>query len=79
MRECFAGKDNSKRLNIYIPNTGYNTNYNTIAACLVNNTYSIVGANITWTNSGTYYYNTAYNVYIYPVSNVAQKRINNGD
>jgi hypothetical protein len=28
-------------------------------------TNSLVGAAITWTNAGSYYYNTTYNIYIY--------------
>ena len=31
-----------------------------------NSECSIVGANITWTDAGTYYYNTAYKIAIYP-------------
>jgi len=56
------GKNNSRRYNIHCYN-----NSNTLNTLLINNNaYSIVGANITWTNAGTYYYNTAYNIYIYP-------------
>jgi hypothetical protein len=44
--------------------------------------YSLVEATITWTNDYTTngcYYNNAYNIYIYPVTNVAEARIANGD
>lgn len=60
-------KSNSKRLNIYIP--GGSTTQTTV----LNGTsgYSLVGNTITYTQSGNYYYNTAYNIYIYPVTNVA--------
>ena len=73
-KNCFVNKNNSKRLNIYIPN-----NSTTKRTVLYNNTRSLVGANITWTNAGTYQYNTSYNIYIYPVANVAAAAIANGD
>ena len=73
-RNCFYAKDNSKRLNIYVH---ANTNTNTTVHC--NNSYSLVGATITWTDAGTYQYNTAYNIYIYPVDSVAAYRLLNGD
>ena len=60
MKSCFAGKYNNTRLNIYA-NFG-TTTWNTLLKTDAN---SIVGANITWTNTNKfYYYNTAYNVYI---------------
>jgi len=71
---CFAGRNNSKRLNIYVT-SGSTTN--TTIHC--NNSYSLVGASITWSNSSTYQYNTTYNIYIYPVANVAAARAANGD
>ena len=71
---CFYGKNNSRYLNIYIPSGS-----TTETTVLYNNTYSLVGANITWTNAGTYHYNTVYNIYIYPVANVAAARAANGD
>jgi hypothetical protein len=40
---------------------------------------SLVGAAITWTNAGSYQYNKTYNIYIYPVSNVAAARAANKD
>jgi hypothetical protein len=41
----------------------------------------IVGAKVTWTNDTTNnsIYNTQYNIYIYPVENVAAAREANGD
>ncbi len=71
---CFGKKDNSKRLNVYIPDTG--TTLNTI----INNTAStnsITWENIEWTYDNTFpvdahYYNTAQNIYVYPVDNVAE-------
>ena len=65
MRNCFYNKNNSKRLNIYVP-----ANSTTNTTIHYNNTYSIVGKTITWTNPGSYQYNTTYNIYIYPVENV---------
>lgn len=35
----------------------------------------MVGASITWTDAGTYQYNTAYNIYLYPVSSVEDTRL----
>ena len=72
MSSAFKNKDNSKITNIFVPAVGYNTTHNTLNTCLCNNTSSIVGNNITWTNDMTTngcYYNTAYNIYIYPVDN----------
>ena len=72
MSSAFKNKDNSKITNIFVPAVGYNTTHNTLNTCLCNNTSSIVGNNITWTNdmaTNGRYYNTAYNIYIYPVDN----------
>ena len=71
---CFSGKNNSRRLNIYVV-SGSTTN----TTVHITNKKSLVGVNIAWTDAGSYQYNTTYNIYIYPVSNVAQARINNGD
>jgi hypothetical protein len=68
---CFAGKNNSRRINVYVPTTGYNSTHNTLKTCLYTNTMSLVANTITWTQSGSNYYNTAYNIYICPVANVA--------
>ena len=46
------------------------------------NTYSLVGATITWTDdtaTNGCYYNATQNIYIYPVANVEAARIANGD
>ena len=74
VKYCFGDKNNLKQLNIYVPSGS-----TTEATVLINNTSSLVGANITYTNAGTYHYNTAYNIYIYPISNVAAARAANGD
>ena len=74
-QSCFALKDTSKRLNIYVPQTGYASGYNTVDTCLLTNEKSLIGSNITWTNSmatNGCYYNTAQNIYIYPVDNTYQ-------
>lgn len=60
LRSCFIGKNNSVRLNIYAKG-GTNT-WNRL---MYNNTWSIVGANITWAGDAYCKYNTAYNIYIY--------------
>ena len=71
---CFGLKNNSKQLNIYVPNGS-----KTQTTVLYSNTRSLVGTTITWTNAGTYHYNTTYNIYIYPVENVAAARAANSD
>ena len=64
--KCFYGKNTSRRYNIHIPAGSKTLNliYNTT------NAYSIVGATITWTNSGQNFYNTTYNIYIYANSSL---------
>lgn len=76
IRSCFEGKNNSKMLNLYVP-----ANSTTLTTCLYSKTSSLVGNTITWTNDTTNnrYYNTTYNIYIYPVDNVEQARQANGD
>lgn len=74
---CFNGRYTNNMLNIYVP-----TNSTTLTTIhQYTNEVSIVGANITWTNniSNDYFYNTQYNIYIYPVENVAAAREANGD
>lgn len=72
---AFGNKNYSTRLNIYVPSGS--TTFSTFIA--TSNTNSITMQNMTWTQSGSCYYNTAYNIYIYPVSNVAASRATNGD
>ena len=60
--QCFYGRNTSRRLNIYtyIPTTF--TNYT--------NSYSCVGAAITWTadSANNCWYNTTYNIYVYQLT-----------
>ena len=66
-RNCFYGKNNSRRYNIHVP--ANSTTFNTF---IINNTRrSLVGATITWTNNGTCWYNTTYNIYIYANTSMA--------
>ena len=65
-RNCFYGKNNSRRYNIHVP--ANSTTFNTF---IFNNTRSLVGATITWTNNGTCQYNTKYNIYIYANTSMA--------
>jgi hypothetical protein len=54
----------------------------TLTKCLDNTSAGLVGSAITWTDetaTNGYYYNTAHNIYIYPVANVAEARAANGD
>jgi len=79
MESCFANRNTSTRLTLYLP-----ANSTTLTAALVNspNYETIVGKSITWTNdmaANNRYYNTYYNIYIYPVENVAAAAIANGD
>ena len=74
MMNCFYNAYNKR---IYLPENS--TSLNT---ALISDTTSMVGTDITWTNDMTTnkcYYNTSYNMYIYPVSNVADARVRNGD
>ena len=74
MRNCFYGRNTSNRLNIYV-----HKNSTTMNTCIISNANSMVGARIQWRHSGNRYYNTTYNIYIYPVENVYTAKINNGD
>ena len=60
---CFYNKNNSRRINIYVPLDSVTTN-----SILVSNSSSIVGQSITWTTdtSNKCYYNSTYNIYVYP-------------
>ena len=77
VRNCFGIRDISKMINIYAP-----ANSTTMTTLLYNNMCSLVGKTCTWTNDiavNGCYYNTAYNICIYPVENVSAARIANGD
>ena len=66
-RNCFYGKNNSRRYNIHVP--ANSTTFNTF---IINNTRrSLVGATITWINNGTCWYNPKYNIYIYANTSMA--------
>jgi YHS domain-containing protein len=75
--DCFAGRNISNRLNIYVHSGS--TTYNTL---MRTNISSLIGQNITWTDdfaTNGCYYNATANIYIYPVANVAEARATNGD
>lgn len=77
MHNCFWNWPNTRYLNLYLP-----ANSTSLTTALTNNTSSLIGANITWTDdlaTNNCYYNTQYNIYIYPVENVAAARTANGD
>jgi hypothetical protein len=61
-------------LNLYVP-----INSNTLTAFQGSSPYA--NEKLTWTNSPSndYFYNTQYNIYVYPVANVAAAREANGD
>ena len=66
----------SSMLNIYVQE-----NSTTMNTCLISNIYSLTGSAIEWTNdsANNRYYNTQANIYIYPVANVYQAKVDNGD
>ena len=68
---CFYGKNNSTMLNIHLYANGYNSTHNTLNSCL---TQPLAGNLISWTNDATNrrYYNTSYNIYLYPTDIVSQ-------
>lgn len=75
---CFNGRNTSNRLNLYIPANSVTFNMFT------NSTTSagLYGRSVNWTNdyaANGVYYNTTYNTYIYPVANVEEARLLNGD
>lgn len=75
VRNCFYGRNTSNMLNIYV-----HSDSTTLTTCLYNNTYSLVGSNVTWTDdtvTNGCYYNTTQNIYIYPVTNVSMSRLEN--
>ena len=76
IRSCFSGRNTSNMLNIYVQE-----NSTTMNTCLISNTYSLTYSNITWTNdsANNRYYNVSANIYIYPVANVYQAKVDNGD
>jgi hypothetical protein len=82
LSDAFSGVINgSRRFNIYVPKTGPNSSYNTCNS-IINGYCYLAGSWISFTSDMTtngYYYNAALNLYVYPVSNVAQARMNNGD
>ena len=71
---CFYGRNVRKRLNIYVQ-AGSTTNI----VVHYNKTFSLTGASIKWANAGSYQYNIASNIYIYPVANVISIGIQKGD
>jgi hypothetical protein len=74
---CFGYRTTLNRINLYV-----SSNSKTLNTCLCNNTASMVCGKITWTDdtaTNGCYYNTQYNIYIYPVENVAAARAANGD
>ena len=74
-RNCFYGRDASNKLNIYVqPNS---TTNNTIHYATSSN--SITGSYVTWTDDmvNNCYYNTTYNIYVYPTLGMSIDKISN--
>ena len=63
VRNCFYGRNTSNRLNIYT--------YKPTTFTSVTNAYSLVGADITWTEdtANSCWFNEAYNIYVYKLTN----------
>ena len=75
MGSCFHARPTTKRLNLYLP-----ANSTSLTTALINNNYSMTGFSTTWTNdmvANKCYYNTYYNIYIYPVYNVESVMLEN--
>jgi hypothetical protein len=79
MISCFRGFSNDKKLSIYV-----HDNSKTLNTCLSSQLKNVLMSNnsTTWVNdiaTNGCYYNTAMNIYIYPVANVAAIKEQNGD
>ena len=74
MSNCFRGRNSYNILNIYVLENSISMN-----TVLINNTRSINGTNITWVNNNGNYYCSEINTYVYPVTNITETRISNGD
>ena len=74
VKYCFKVGNREPRLNIYVIKDSVTND-----TIHITNSLSLGGTTITWTDEGAYQYNTQYNIYIYPVANVEQARIDNGD
>ena len=73
---CFNRRNTNNILNIYV-----HLNTRSMNECLTQSYDTLTGSAITWTNDSTNnrYYNTQANIYIYPVANVYQAKVDNGD
>jgi hypothetical protein len=60
-----------RNLNIYVHKNSLSLN-----TLLKTNEESIIGTDISWTNNGTYYHNSYFNIYIHPVDNVYNAHMN---
>jgi hypothetical protein len=71
---CFGGRNSLKRLNLYVPDNSI-----TRATVLSQAINSVLGFGISYSydSSNNCYYNTTQNIYIYPVDNVVQTRLDN--
>lgn len=74
MNWTFEGRNASRRWNIYVP-----SNSTTLTTLLASTTKLVTGTPLTWTDAGSYYYNTQQNIYIYPVTNVMAAKVANKD
>jgi hypothetical protein len=75
MRGCFYGRNIANRLNLYV-----HTNSITLNTALCTNSDSMMAQTVTWTNdiaTNGCYYSSTYNIYIYPVADVEQARLEN--
>ena len=70
---CLRNKSNSYRLNIYVPANS------TTLSTIIRNTTNFCGPSTNFTKTNSYYRSSRYNVYLYPVDDVAAIRAANGD
>ena len=78
IRNCFYVRNTSAPLKVYVPMNS--KTFHTVYHRNVYGDYSLIGRSITWTDdmlTNNCYYNTAYNLYLYPVESVAKSYLNN--
>ena len=73
-KQCFGGRNSLKRLNLYVPDNSI-----TRATVLSQTINSVLGFGMSYTydSLNNFYYNTTQNIYVYPVDNVVQTRLDN--
>ena len=78
IRNCFYIRNTSAPLRVYVPMNS--KTFHTVYHRNIYSDYSLIGREITWTDdmlTNNCYYNTTYNLYLYPVESVAKSYLNN--